>query len=237
MTELASGDVENESLNASLNDEATLARCALTYDGYRTHALPRLLGTFLIWCGNALYGANPSYLKFRAVEVIARVPYHSWESAIYTLLTVFYMNEARALRYARVARFARLAQDNETMHVIVISQLARAEEKAGFVRHTLIPMVFAFGYFWASYWLYLINPRYSFELNFIFESHAFEQYREFLASHADTLKAKPIASGFLDFYGRACANQYEFFRSVRNDELMHRNRSIEEIEARAAQPQ
>jgi hypothetical protein len=203
----------------------------MNYDHYRCALIPRLLGASLIWCGNTVYGHAPSYLKFRAVEVIARVPYHSWESAVYTLLTLFYTNEARALRYASVSKFARHAQDNETMHVVVISQLAKAEEKVGFIRHTLIPLLFAFGYFWASYWLYLINPKYSFELNYLFEQHAYDQYREFVTNNADALKAKPVKSEFLRWYGRTPANQYEFFVSVRDDELLHRNASIDEIEA------
>lgn len=200
---------------------------------YRASWFPRLLGGALVACGNFVYGVKPSYLKFRAVEVIARVPYHSWESAVYTLLTLFYTNEAQALKYARVSKFARHAQDNETMHVVVISQLAKAEEKAGFFLHTLIPLLFAFLYFWASYWLYLINPKYSYELNYLFEQHAYDQYSEFVTSREAELKAKPCQSDYLAFYGRLCANQYDFFVSVRDDELLHRNRSLEEIEARS----
>ena len=229
---LARWNTELEALNASLNDPATLATYRAEHDSYRPSWLPGAIGAALIWCGNAVYGHAPSYLKFRAVEVIARVPYHSWESAIYTLLTLFYMNEARALRYADTSTFARLAQDNETMHVVVISHLAKGEQKAGIIRHTLVPLVFAFLYFWASYWLYLLNPKWSFELNYLFEQHAFDQYGEFLVAHEAALKGKPVDSAFLAWYGRSHANQYEFFRAVRNDEIIHRNRSIEEIERR-----
>jgi hypothetical protein len=204
----------------------------MNYDNYRCALFPRILGGLLVWCGNTVYGHKPSYLKFRAVEVIARVPYHSWESAVYTLLTLFYTNEKRALKYAQVSKFSRHAQDNETMHVVVISQLAKAEQKAGFIRYTLIPVLFAFGYFWASYWLYLLNPKYSFQLNYLFEQHAYDQYSEFVTSEAEALKAKPIQSEFLTYYGRTPANQYEFFSSVRDDELAHRNASIEQIGAR-----
>jgi hypothetical protein len=123
-----------------------------------------------------------------------------------------------------------VAQDNETMHVVVISQLARAEAHAGFVRHTAIPVLFAFVYFWASYALYLIKPAYSYELNYLFEQHAFEQYGRFLKEYGTELKSKSIRSEFLDWYGRHPRSQYEFFLSVRNDELIHRNTSIREIE-------
>jgi hypothetical protein len=168
-------------------------------------------------------------MKFRAVEVIARVPYHSWESAAYTLLTLFYQNEKKALALTEISHFARFAQDNETMHVVVISTLAREYERAGVLRHTIIPMVFAFFYFWWSYILYLAHPKWSLELNYLFESHAFEQYDRFLKECEKELKDRPIESDFLLRYGRHPISQYDFFLSVRNDELIHRNRSVREI--------
>jgi hypothetical protein len=123
-----------------------------------------------------------------------------------------------------------LRKDNETMHVVVISQLAKQEYRAGAIRYTLIPMLFAFFYFWASYTLYLINKRYSMELNYCFENHAFLQYSEFLLENAEELKNKPITSEFLAWYGRTPRSQYEFFESVRNDELIHRNMSVHSLQ-------
>ena len=90
--ELVRGNEELEKLNKELNDSARLHDYKAVYDGYRCALVPRMLGGFLVGCGNLFYGREPSYLKFRAVEVIARVPYHSWSSAAYTLLTGFYKN-------------------------------------------------------------------------------------------------------------------------------------------------
>lgn len=230
------GDKEFEALNAKLNDPEQLLSYKAAYDGYRTGFLPRLIGGLFVRCGNAVYGSEPSYLKFRSVEVVARVPYQSWSSVIYTLLTVFYTNEHKALKLSRVARFAVIAQDNETMHLVVISLLAGAEKKAGFIRHTLMPMFFAFFYFWVSYILYLVRPRWSLELNYLFEKDAFEQYSRFLDLHGEELKKKPVDSKFLAWYGRNPQNQYEFFRSVRNDEIIHRNQSICEIDDGEGRP-
>ena len=221
---------ELEILNKKLNDDSFLKEYKKEYDDYKTSLFPLVLGKLLVSCGNFIYGKEPSYLKFRAVEVIARVPYHSWTSAAYTFLTLFYTNEDKALKFSNVATFSQIAQDNETMHVVVITQLAKKEQNAGFIRYTFIPMFFAFFYFWASYILYLINPRYSFELNYLFENHAFEQYNTFIETRGDELKNKPIASNFLKWYGRSPKNQYEFFLSVRNDEIIHRNTSIDEID-------
>lgn len=221
---------ELERLVAELNDPQQLENYKKPYDNYRPSILPHILGELLVACGNIVYGTGPSYLKFRAVEVIARVPYHSWASAAYTLLTLFHSSEKRALRLSTITQFSRLAQDNETMHVVVVSHLASREHRDDPIRRTLIPLLFAFGYFWASYLLYLLNPRYSLELNYLFEQHAFDQYSEFIEKNEHELKHKLVQSDFLTAYGRNPRSQYEFFQSVRNDELIHRNRSIREIE-------
>lgn len=220
---------EHEALIASLNDEAALAAYKAPLDGYRPGVLPRVLGGLLVWCGNIVYGERPSYLKFRAVEVIARVPYHSWTSALFTLMTLCYAREDTALRLSRKARFSEFSAQNETMHVVVISALAKEEGPAGFVRFTLIPMLFAFFYFWLSYLLYLIHPRSSLETNYLFEQHAFDQYDLFLKQNEAALRSKPISNEFLTWYGRSPRSQYEFFESVRNDEIAHRNESVREI--------
>ena len=233
--ELSSANAEFEALVARLNDPEALEEYKRSHDRYRPDLFPRLLGKLLVFCGNVVYGKEPSYLKFRAVEIIARVPYHSWEAVIFTLLTLFFSNEKKALELSKLAKFSRLAQDNETMHVIVISQLAEREEHAGFMRHSLIPMLFAFFYFWASYFLYFIRPKWSYELNYLFESHAFEQYSRFIDQREQELREKPVDSAFLAWYGRQPSNQYEFFRSVRNDELVHRNESVEHIDQAADQ--
>lgn len=222
---------EIERLNTELNDPARREEYLARYATYTPGLLPRVAGAFLVLSGNLVYGKKPSYLKFRAIEVIARVPYQSWTSAVYTLLTLFYTDESKALVLSEASRYARFAQDNETMHVVVISRLSATEGHAGFIRYTLIPALFAFVYFWFSYILYLFRPRWSYELNYVFEQHAFEQYSEFLSTYEEQLKAKQVNSRFLEWYGRHPAQQYDFFASVRNDELIHRNISLESIAA------
>ena len=167
--DIIAGNADLEALNREIENPEQLRAYKIPYDGYKPLLLPRILGTFLVACGNIVYGNKPSYLKFRAVEVIARVPYHSWASAAFTLLI-------------------------------------------------------------ASYLLYIIRPRWSFELNYLFESHAFAQYEEFLATRGEELRNKPILSDFLNWYGRHPISQYDFFLSVRNDELIHRNQAVRDID-------
>lgn len=195
-------------------------------DNCHVGIVPRILGALLVNAGNFFYGRKPSYGKFKAVEVIARIPYQSWEVASYTFLTAFYSDEEKAIELSKTSAFSRVAQDNETMHVVVISQIVKREGVNNFILHTLVPLIFSFFYFWAIFILYFLSPRSALELNYLFEDHAFEQYDLFLKQQGDTLKTKPVSSKFLDFYGRKAENEYELFLSIRNDELIHRNSSI-----------
>lgn len=221
---------EHEALNQKLNDPELRAEYARSYNEYTPGRIARALGAFFVGSGNLLYGKKPSYQKFKALEVIARIPYQSWEVASYTLLTGFYSNEKKAIELAKTSAFSRQAQDNETLHVVLMSQIVQRLKCESFFRHTLIPLVFAFFYFWALYILYMFSRRASLELNFLFENHAFEQYQEFLDTHEARLRITPFMSDFLDFYGRHVKSEYELFESIRNDELIHRNRSIRELQ-------
>ncbi len=226
---MAEEHVEYEKLIESLCDDGERAAYREPFDHYRPSFVPQILAGLLVGCGNLLYGCAPSYQKFRALEIIARVPYHSWASATFTLLTLFYTDEECALRLSKIASFATFAAENETMHVVVISSLARQHGRAGFLRRTLIPVVFSFFYFWNSYLLYFLSPRWALEINYLFENHSFEQYSRFLKENERELRHSVIESSYLPAYGRPPRSQYEFFCSVRNDELVHRNRSVREL--------
>ncbi len=222
---------QHEELVASLTNPETLLEYERVCDNLKVGLIPKLLGGFLVTMGNLVYGEKPSYGKFKAVEVIARIPYQSWEVASYMLLTMFYANEQRAIELSQTSRFGRSAQDNETMHVVVLSQLAKKYGEDSWFRHTFIPLAFSFFYFAASFLLYLFSPRAAFELNYLFESHAFEQYSRFLELQGEELKRKPVLIDFLEFYGRHVKSEYELFQSICADEIIHRNISARRAEA------
>jgi len=206
-----------------------------TFETYRSNGshvavgvLPRFLGTILVTTGNILYGSKPSYGKFKALEIVARIPYQSWELATYMLLTFFFADEQKALRLSEASYFTRVAQDNETMHVVLMAGLAKKYQEGGFWRYTAIPVVFSLVYSLAIFLLFMLHRRSAYELNYLFESHAFDQYQYFLDKEGERLKVAPVQSAFLEFYGRHAKNEYALFLSIRNDELVHRNQSITE---------
>jgi ubiquinol oxidase len=233
-------NAEHELLSKKLDDEETLSTYRLECDNCEVSTTARVLGNFLVFLGNFFYGKKPSYEKFKAIEVIARIPYQSWEVASYVFLSAFHGNEKKAIELAKTSAFSRMAQDNETMHVVVISHIVQREHGASFIMHTFIPVIFSLFYFWAIFILYFISPRRALELNYLFEDHAFHQYDQFLKEQGEVLRHKPITSEFLDFYGRHVRNEYELFLSIRNDELVHRNSSMHHarlLKAKAEQRQ
>lgn len=222
----------HEALVRELNDPKLRSEYARAYDQYRPGIVARALAWILVGSGTLVYGKAPSYSKFKAIEVIARIPYQSWEVATYTLLTGLYANEARAIELTKTSTFSREAQDNETMHVVVLAQICKRLKCDGPIRHALIPLLFAFFYFWTIYILYMVSRRSALELNYLFENHAYHQYQEFLTREGERLRDTGVYSDFLCLYGRNPRNEYELFESIRNDELVHRNRSIRELQAR-----
>jgi len=221
--------VEHEKLVEELLDPKLREEYARPFNHYKAGIIPSILGWMLMTFGDLVYRKKPSYGKFKAIEVVARIPYQSWESAAYTLLTTFYGDESHSIKLCKMSAFSRFAQDNETMHVVVVSHLCRAQKNIGIFRHWLIPLLFALVYFWIIYILYMFSHKASLELNYLFESHAYKQYQEFLDQNEEGLRQRPVMSDFLTFYGRNVRSEYEFFERVRNDELIHRNRSIHEI--------
>lgn len=220
---------EYEQLIKRLNDPEFFEQYKKPFDDYKVGIVPKILGKMLVFSGNLVYGRKPTYRKFKAVEVIARIPYQSWEVASYMLLTAMYSNEKKAIELSKVSEFSREAQDNETMHVVVLSQIVKRVHTNNFILHTLIPLLFSFFYFAAVFILYLFSNKAALELNYMFESHAFEQYDRFLKENEEKLRAQKVDSKFLRFYGRDVSNEYDLFRSICNDEIVHRNKSIEKV--------
>ncbi len=220
---------EHEALLKQFKDKEKLKSYKERYDNLPTSFFPRLLAKILFGTVDIIYGKKPSIRKFKVIEVVARVPYQTWEFANYLLTTNFYTNEEKALKFASRGDFGKFAQDNETMHVVVISQICKKEHRGNWPIHTFIPIVLAYIYFIISTILYLISSKYSYELNYLFENHAYNQYEWFIKDHADDLEKKSLKSKFLDFYGRPAKNQLAFFEAVKNDEIIHRNQSAIEM--------
>ncbi|MDQ5952352.1 MAG: ubiquinol oxidase [Patescibacteria group bacterium] len=193
------------------------------YKDFRAATAPKILARALFMATDLVYGKAPSYNKFYAIEIIARIPYQSWEMWSYIVQTLYFSQEQKTIELGELAHFSRVAQDNETMHVVVIGTILQKQ-------HSLIrlafPFILSFIYFQACFLLHLLSRTWAYELNFLFEEHAYRTYDAFLQRESEQLKQAPLDSAYLKWYGRDVKNQYEFVELVRNDELLHRNASV-----------
>src|SRR5437879_13186654 len=91
---------------------------------------------------DAIYGRPRTLSKFKVLELVARVPYQSWEQVAYIAITHTYERTGLARRiYDRVSE-ARSQQDNEQWHLLILEErIVRSRIHEGWVRFRLIPQV------------------------------------------------------------------------------------------------
>jgi len=201
----------------------------------QTLATPRqrygLALRLLVRCMDSVYGRAGSFGKFQVLELVARVPYQTWERVAYLAINRLYRQTGRARRVHERIIEAREQQDNEEWHLLIMAELAaRAGTGRGWVRYRFLPQLLATIYYLLSWLLFLISPARSYRLNADFEDHAEHEYMEFVAAHPglDTEPWQcPEAAGYGHF-----ASVADLIRQIGCDERAHKEESL----ARLAEP-
>ena len=198
----------------------------------KTLATPRLryglLARALFLGMDVFYGRKRTLSKFKVLEVVARVPYQSWEHVAYIAMTHTHAEPHLARRIFEFVSESRHQQDNEQWHLLILVEMtAQQGLKEGLLRYRLIPQLLAFFYYHVTWLLYVIKPGLSYELNAHFEDHAEHEYMEFVRDNPH-LETTPFASDFEKDYG-AFASQADLFRQIGLDERQHKLESIERM--------
>ena len=97
---------------------------------------------------DVLYGRKRTLPKFKVLELVARVPYQSWEQVAYIAITHVAQRTGQARRiHDRVAQ-ARAQQDNEQWHLLILEELvARTGKKESRLLYYWTPQAIAFAYY------------------------------------------------------------------------------------------
>ena len=189
-----------------------------------------ILSRILFFAMDLLYGRRRTLSKFKVLEVIARVPYQSWEHVAYIAITHTHAYPDFARRVFDRIKESRLQQDNEQWHLLILEELT---DKKGmhekFVWYRLIPQVIAFVYYHISWLLYVIRPAWSYLMNAHFEDHAEHEYMEYVAENP-SLETEPFESMFKDDYGRF-PSLADLFRQIAYDERAHKLESLARLDA------
>ncbi len=210
----------------------TISHEVLKEEQERTLNSPRrkygLLAKILFITMDLIYGRKKTLAKFKVLEVIARVPYQSWEHVAYIAMTHTYSEPGFARRIFEFVKESREQQDNEQWHLLILEELIHKRAvKQNWLLHRVAPQIIAFTYYHISWLLYVINPALSYWMNADFEDHAEHEYMEYVAANPD-LEDIPFESDFTEDYG-----DYEtladLFRSIGLDERHHKESSLERM--------
>ena len=209
-----------------------LTRVQLAYTHAETLATPRrdysIAARLLFLTMDLLYGRAGSLSKYRVLEIVARVPYQTWETLSYKQITRVHRNVGLARRIWDRVREFRAQQDNEQWHLLIMSELVdRSEKSEGWLRFRLLPRLISFGYWHFSWLLYAIKPGWSHRLNADFEDHAEHEYAEFVRDNPH-LEVAPYDSVICAEYG-TFASVADLIRQISHDERCHKRESEEHL--------
>ena len=169
-----------------------------------------------------VYGSERTLEKFRVLELVARVPYQAWESVAYVAMTHTSKNPDFARRVYDRARIARVEQDNEQWHLLILEELTRRQRR-GWLKGRIIPQLLALAYYQLSWILFVIRPKWSYQLNADFEDHAAHEYALLVQEHPEW-ETTPFESQFSDEFGDY-DSLADMFRQIGYDEALHRQES------------
>ncbi len=187
-----------------------------------------LARALFIWM-DLFYSRKRTLLKFKVLEVVARVPYQAWEHVAYIAMTHTYTKPGFARRIFEFVKEARDQQDNEQWHLLILEEMTQQKAlKESFVLHRIMPQMVAFFFYHTSWLLYVIKPAWSYALNADFEDHAEHEYMEFVRENPH-LEHEPFESVFKDDYGDF-PSVADLFRRIGLDERMHKKESEDRIQ-------
>jgi ubiquinol oxidase len=175
---------------------------------------------------DVVYGQDRTLSKFKVLELVARVPYQTWEQVAYIAVTHVHERLGLARRiHERVAE-ARAQQDNEQFHLLILEELiSKSGVTEGRIKFYWVPQLLAFSYFQLSWLLYVLRPGWSYTLNADFEDHAEHEYMSFVHENPEwenTPFESEIAPDYGDFDSLA-----DLFRQIGHDERVHKHESLE----------
>ncbi len=189
-----------------------------------------ILAKILFTTMDVLYGRKRTILKFKVLEIIARVPYQAWEQVAYVAITHKYSSPKFARRIFDFVKEAREQQDNEQWHLLIIEELVeKMGIKKSLIKHRIMPQIIALTYYYISWLLYVINPKLSYKLNAHFEDHAEHEYMLFVQENEELMKT-PYSSEFEQDYGRF-ETLRELFIQIGLDERHHKEESLVRIDS------
>jgi ubiquinol oxidase len=234
MTDATNGpDADSVRHRAAQGAMAQLTHDELVASQALTFATPRrdygLAARILFGLLDGVYGKARTLSKFKVLELVARVPYQSWEQVAYIAITHTSARPEFARRIFDRVSESRRQEDNEQWHLLILEELIANEGiREGVVKFTVIPQIIAFSYYQVSWLLYVIRPSMSYRLNADFEDHAEHEYA-LLVQENPRWESRTFESTFADDYADV-ATWADLFRQIGYDERIHKLESLDAMQ-------
>jgi hypothetical protein len=170
-------------------------------------------------------GRKTTLPKVKLIEILASIPYRSWETRQYARLTRRY-REGTLVREARkIMMWAREAQDNEYWHLLVVNEKMKEDGlRDSWYLFQPVPLLMVGFYALFMHAMALVSIRGAFLFNAQFEDHAEHVYAQFVEDHPEW-EQQPVRNERVKERG-AFPTWAEVFRRIGLDERDHMNRSF-----------
>lgn len=180
---------------------------------------------FFFFQMDLITGKKITLSKTLLIELLASIPYRSWELTMYAKLTLGYKNRVAVKKALQIMEWSRDAQDNEYWHVQAIeAKLNETGEKRAWYLSQPVPFCAIAFYILFTRMLALFNLRRAFLFNAEFEDHAEHVYAHFVKENPQWENEKVTSDVVLE--RMPFDNWADVFRRIGLDERDHRNESF-----------
>ncbi|MDO9548322.1 MAG: hypothetical protein Q7J65_05100 [Candidatus Marinimicrobia bacterium] len=163
--------------------------------------------------------------KTKLIEILASIPYRSWEIRQYGRLTRKYKNNELIDKSGKIMEWSRAAQDNEYWHLRVINEKMREDGiKDPWYLIPSIPYIMVSLYTLMTRLTAIFNIKRAFLFNAEFEDHAEHVYAKFVLDNPQW-EDQPVKSGIVKQFSDL-KTWADVFRRIGLDERDHMNHSF-----------
>ena len=174
---------------------------------------------------NLITGKKITLPKVKLIEILASIPYRSWETRQYARMTRSYRYRAVVHEARKIMEWAREAQDNEYWHLLVVNEKMKEDGvRDSWYLFPPIPLLMVGFYAALMHVMALASIRRAFLFNAQFEDHAEHVYAQFVEEHPEW-ERQPVNNERVKERGEL-PTWAEVFRRIGLDERDHMNRSF-----------
>jgi len=184
-----------------------------------------LMAKVFFWSMDLFTGKKTTLPKVKLIEILASIPYRSWESRQYARMTHSYRDRELVHEARKILLWAREAQDNEYWHLLVVNEKIKEDGiKDPWYLVQPIPFLMVSMYALLTQVTALASIRRAFLFNAEFEDHAEHVYAQLVEDHPEW-ERQPVNNEQVKNRG-SLSTWADVFRRIGLDERDHKNMSF-----------